>query len=205
MFKDVRDYQYSRIWALSNLNDISYHIKYIVFIFVGRFVAYIEIVASLIAAILIVVACSLEIKENITNETDIKKGKVTFENFCKSSSIFLFAYGGAALFPTIQHDMKKPENFKYSVIIAYSSKWLVLQYVLAVTQVETYQHNINIYNNHFCVFVVPVTPLRRTGRLGCFWYQWKAGGTSKCLREYGFGNVRKLDKNAKRKKNKQNL
>lgn len=53
-----------------------------------------------------------------------KKGKtapseVTFKNFSFSMGTMFFAWGGSAMFPTIQVDMREPHRFHLSVIIAY--------------------------------------------------------------------------------------
>lgn len=43
-----------------------------------------------------------------------------FGKFFLSFGVILFAFGGHAAFPTVQHDMKEPKKFSKSVAIAYS-------------------------------------------------------------------------------------
>ncbi|CAI5437806.1 unnamed protein product [Caenorhabditis angaria] len=42
-----------------------------------------------------------------------------FSSFSLSYGTIVFAFGGHGAFPTIQHDMKKPQQFNYSVISSY--------------------------------------------------------------------------------------
>jgi solute carrier family 32 (vesicular inhibitory amino acid transporter) len=43
----------------------------------------------------------------------------SFTNYFLAVGTFIFAYGGHAVFPTIQHDMRKPHEFTKSTILAF--------------------------------------------------------------------------------------
>lgn len=49
-----------------------------------------------------------------------------FYDFFLSFGTLLFAFGGASTFPTIQNDMENKNKFSTSVIIAFSSRFMVL-------------------------------------------------------------------------------
>jgi vesicular inhibitory amino acid transporter len=55
---------------------------------------------------------------------------VTFKSFSFSMGTIFFAWGGSAMFPTIQVDMREPHRFHLAVIIAYA---LLLVFYLPVS------------------------------------------------------------------------
>lgn len=71
------------------------------------------------AVILIIVGASSDIS---ICESDAHHPAPQFKQFFLAFGTFMFIYGGHAAFPTIQHDMKKPYEFNWSVILAFSSK-----------------------------------------------------------------------------------
>ncbi|TKR87049.1 hypothetical protein L596_011522 [Steinernema carpocapsae] len=68
------------------------------------------------AAVLIVVGGS---KDYETCHPYKEMPEFSFTQYFLALGTFLFAYGGHASFPTIQHDMKKPSDFKKSVVLAF--------------------------------------------------------------------------------------
>lgn len=50
----------------------------------------------------------------------IEASPVTFKSFSFSMGTMFFAWGGSAMFPTIQVDMRQPHRFHVAVFIAYS-------------------------------------------------------------------------------------
>uniref|UniRef100_A0A915ME09 Amino acid transporter transmembrane domain-containing protein n=1 Tax=Meloidogyne javanica TaxID=6303 RepID=A0A915ME09_MELJA len=48
-----------------------------------------------------------------------KQPNFTFNNYFLSIGIFFFAFGGHGVFPTIQHDMRRPRNFTRSSLFAF--------------------------------------------------------------------------------------
>ncbi|KAI1723646.1 transmembrane amino acid transporter protein domain-containing protein [Ditylenchus destructor] len=69
------------------------------------------------AVVLIVVGAALDY-EVCAHES--KPAELKFGNFFLAFGTLLFAYGGHACIPTIQHDMKKPYEFTKSSILAFS-------------------------------------------------------------------------------------
>lgn len=48
--------------------------------------------------------------------------EVKFKSVVLSLGTFMFGFGGHAVFPTIQHDMRKPRQFTRSAIFAFAGK-----------------------------------------------------------------------------------
>ncbi|TKR87047.1 hypothetical protein L596_011520 [Steinernema carpocapsae] len=74
-------------------------------------------VSSAVAAILICVGGA---KDYETCHSHRKLPDFYFTQYSLGLSIFICAFGGHAAFPTIQHDMRKPSEFKKSVALAFS-------------------------------------------------------------------------------------
>ncbi|EDV26356.1 uncharacterized protein TRIADDRAFT_22725 [Trichoplax adhaerens] len=51
----------------------------------------------------------------------VPQAPVTFTSFFFAFGAILFAYGGHAAFPTVQHDMREPSKFKQSILISYTT------------------------------------------------------------------------------------
>ena len=45
---------------------------------------------------------------------------VTFSSFWLGTSTQIFTYAGMSIFPSLQHDMRKPRNWPYAVLLSYS-------------------------------------------------------------------------------------
>lgn len=74
-----------------------------------------------IAVVLILVSASLDYG---TCSSEGRKVEFTITNYLMATGTIIFSYGGHASFPTIQHDMKKPEEFSKSTVLAFSCKCL---------------------------------------------------------------------------------
>ncbi|EYC19081.1 hypothetical protein Y032_0025g1161 [Ancylostoma ceylanicum] len=59
---------------------------------------------------------------------DVPERDFNLQNFFMAYGTMVFAFGGHAVFPTIQHDMKKPRLFSRSVLVAYV--FIVLYYMI---------------------------------------------------------------------------
>ncbi|XP_035662326.1 amino acid transporter AVT1J-like isoform X1 [Branchiostoma floridae] len=80
-------------------------------------------VATVLACVLMFIGVLVDIpnfKHAKDQQEDIKAVFLTF-------GTILFAFGGASTFPTIQHDMKEPEKFYRSVVLAFAA--LLLMYL----------------------------------------------------------------------------
>lgn len=89
---------------------------------VYRVAVVIGMVTTSCAVILIVIGsaldygiCAPEMGENV---------KFVPTNYFLALGTLLFAYGGHAAFPTIQHDMRKPYHFTRSILLAFGSTFL---------------------------------------------------------------------------------
>lgn len=73
---------------------------------------------SCLSSLLVIIGTSFD----VSNRTKVDPIHVEFWPFCSAFGLAAFAYSGQSVFPTLQHDMKHPENFKRSVVIGYISK-----------------------------------------------------------------------------------
>lgn len=83
-----------------------------------RWAVVVAMLTTSFAVILIVVGSALDIKE-CSKVTD--KMSHGFEGILASVGTFMFGLGGHVVFPTIQHDMKNPRQFKLSAVLAFLS------------------------------------------------------------------------------------
>ncbi|XP_065649461.1 uncharacterized protein LOC100209557 isoform X1 [Hydra vulgaris] len=80
-------------------------------------IGFLAMVTSGIAVLLICLMLGYISGFPVENDKNIK---ITGDGFLHSFGTVLFGFGGVSIFPTIQNDMKKPENFVYSITIGYS-------------------------------------------------------------------------------------
>lgn len=80
-------------------------------------------VTTSIAVILILIGANFDYK---LCSSSYQQPESTIYNFFLAIGTFIFAYGGHAAFPTIQHDMKNPNDFTKSSILAFLSKFCVI-------------------------------------------------------------------------------
>lgn len=76
-------------------------------------------VSTVVAAIFIFIATALDFN---TCSSEWEMPRLKMENVLIAFGTIFFTYGGHVTFPIIQHDMKKPSDFKKSIILAFSSK-----------------------------------------------------------------------------------
>ncbi len=76
-------------------------------------------IATTLAVIIIVVGALIDAPTcaHIADRPPIK-----YDRFFLAFGTIMFAYGGHAVFPTIQHDMRNPFKFNRSVWLAYFSQ-----------------------------------------------------------------------------------
>ncbi|XP_035662328.1 amino acid transporter AVT1J-like [Branchiostoma floridae] len=85
---------------------------------------------AVVASASTVLACLLMligVLVDIPNFQHVKDGEVEIKALFLTFGTILFAYSGASTFPTIQQDMKEPEKFSRSVVLAFAA--LLLMYV----------------------------------------------------------------------------
>ena len=80
-----------------------------------RPIAAIATTATGIACLLIFVQEMLD----IGHYPDVKFPSTDFGNFFEAFGVILFAFGGHAIFPSVQHDMKDTRKFHWTVGISY--------------------------------------------------------------------------------------
>lgn len=69
----------------------------------------------------VVLICVGSISDYDTCNKHKEMPKFNIINYFLALGTMLFAYGGHSAFPTIQHDMKKPDEFTKSAIMAFIS------------------------------------------------------------------------------------
>ncbi|CAF5194593.1 unnamed protein product [Rotaria magnacalcarata] len=69
---------------------------------------------------------------------------ITFKSFSFSMGTMFFAWGGSAMFPTIQVDMRQPHRFHLAVIIAYS---ILLVFYLPVSIIGYVVYGSHVQDN----------------------------------------------------------
>ena len=76
-----------------------------------------------------IVACGLIMGQLLWqtngNFTDVSHPQPSWEGLCLSFGTIFFSYGGAAAFPTIQHDMKNKAQFSSAVTISFISMFYI--------------------------------------------------------------------------------
>jgi amino acid permease len=77
--------------------------------------------ATSIAIIILLVIMGLDAKHN---HDDVRHTKIQPLGFASSFGTMLYSFGGHAMFPTFQTDMKEPRKFGTSCRIAYLSKFI---------------------------------------------------------------------------------
>ncbi|XP_038066252.1 amino acid transporter AVT1J-like isoform X2 [Patiria miniata] len=85
------------------------------------------------AAVSTGVACVLIVVQEIVDigsVPDVQHPSPTFQSFFTAFGAILFAFGGHAIFPTVQHDMKDTRKFHWTVLVAYT---IVVLYYLPVS------------------------------------------------------------------------
>lgn len=68
-----------------------------------------------VACVLILISMGLDSRKQPKHD----KSQIKFESFSTSLGTMFFAWGGSAMFPTIQVDMRNPNQFHLAVIISY--------------------------------------------------------------------------------------
>lgn len=91
------------------------------------------------ACVLIIIGCLTD-----SRRFTATYNKTSVTSLFLSFGIILFAFGGASTFPTIQHDMKRPEKFPRVVLISFS---ILLAMYLPVAAVGYWRYGHAVQNN----------------------------------------------------------
>ena len=115
--------------------SIAYGQKVIYFL-IFRPIAVGALLTTVIACVCVIIQALIDHRNNTTGYYDGKPTPVEYPapswiGVIKAFSTIMFAFAGASTFPTIQADMKHKHQFKYSAIIACTSKRLLLIYALS--------------------------------------------------------------------------
>ncbi|XP_072018189.1 uncharacterized protein [Amphiura filiformis] len=70
---------------------------------------------SMLSSLLVIIGTSFDVSSRQT----LDPVHVDFWPFCAALGLVAFAYSGQSVFPTLQHDMKRPANFRKSVVLGY--------------------------------------------------------------------------------------
>jgi len=97
-------------------------------------------VCTAIACLFITISILLDSK----NEHKPGSDKITVNSFSTSLGTMFFAWGGSAMFPTIQVDMRQPHRFHMAVIIAYS---ILLLFYLPVSIIGYTVYGADVKDN----------------------------------------------------------
>ncbi|XP_033113774.1 amino acid transporter AVT1J-like [Anneissia japonica] len=84
-------------------------------------------VGAMSATVLACLLMFIQILMDISINPDPHHSNTSFKKFFVSFGTILFAFGGHAAFPTIQHDMRRPADFKWGVMWSYAV--IVLMYL----------------------------------------------------------------------------
>jgi len=84
-----------------------------------RFIALAAIMATVIVICLIILGTFFDL-DKCRNK--VQYPAVEFSGLISAYCTICFAYGGHPAFPTVQHDMKRPEKFATSALVSYASK-----------------------------------------------------------------------------------
>lgn len=94
-------------------------------------IGFMAMATSFVAILLIITMLGYISKYPVDNEKKLPK---TMDGFLHAFGTVLFGFGGVSIFPTIQADMKKPEQFVTSVTIGY----MIISVVYIATPLAAY-------------------------------------------------------------------
>ena len=103
----------------------------VIFFLIFRPIAVGALLTTVIACVCVIIQALIDHRNNTTGYYDGKPTPVVYPapswiGVIKAFSTIMFAFAGASTFPTIQADMKHKHQFKWSAIIACTSKRLFL-------------------------------------------------------------------------------
>ena len=112
------------------IESIAYGQK-VIFFLIFRPIAVGALLTTVIACVCVIIQALIDHRNNTTGYYDGKPTPVVYPapswiGVIKAFSTIMFAFAGASTFPTIQADMKHKHQFKYSAIIACTSKLFFL-------------------------------------------------------------------------------
>jgi vesicular inhibitory amino acid transporter len=76
--------------------------------------------STTIAVIIMIIGMSMQYTSEERKKETIHYPAPTFVNFILGYGTIMFAYSGQSAFPTIQHDMKRPDHFPKAIVRSYS-------------------------------------------------------------------------------------
>ena len=80
------------------------------------FIALAAAATTACAVLLIIIKYTLIAPKDLST---VEKAPVTFLSMASAFGTFVFAFTGASLFPTVQSDMKKPDQFAKAIVVGY--------------------------------------------------------------------------------------
>ena len=97
-------------------------------------------ICTAIACVFITISILIDINKTGRHEPS----SITFKSFSFSMGTIFFSWGGLAMFPTIQVDMRQPHRFRLAVIIAYLT---LLSFYLPVSIVGYVAYGSSVKDN----------------------------------------------------------